>query len=64
MVLYKNDLICVFMNINENLKNSVKPLHNLVPQGVIRPKVNSWEHLLLITSGSMGHLKAKYYVPQ
>ena len=64
MGLYKTYLICVFMNINENLKNRVKPLHNLVHKGVIRPTVNSWEHLLLMTSGSMGHLKAKYIDPQ
>ena len=64
MVLYKNDLICVFMNINKNLKNRVKPLYNLVPQRVIRPTVNFWEHLLLMTGGSMDHLKAKHNVPQ
>ena len=28
MVLYVNNLICIFMNINENLKNEVKTIKN------------------------------------
>ena len=32
MVLYGNDLICIFMNINENLKMMTKQLHNLEPK--------------------------------
>ena len=40
MVLYENDLICIFMNINEYLKRRVKSLVKLVPNGVIRPILN------------------------
>ena len=57
MVLYENYLICIFMNINENLKNKAKPLYKLVSQGVIRPTFNSLEHLLFMSNGSIGPLK-------
>ena len=32
MVLYETNLICIFMNINENLKNEEKSLIKLVPK--------------------------------
>ena len=57
MVLYENYLICIFMNINENLKNTSKPLYKLVSQGVIRPTFNSLEHLLFMSNGLIGPLK-------
>ena len=57
MVLYENYLICIFMNINENLKNKAKPLYKLVSQGVIRPTFKSLEHLLFMSNGSIGPLK-------
>ena len=41
VVLYENNLICIFMNINENVKINRKPLGNLVFKGVIRPKLNT-----------------------
>ena len=48
------------MKINVNFKNeSTKPLHKLEPQGVIGPTLNSWEHSLLISNGSMRQLKVK-----
>ena len=62
MVLYENYLICIFMNIDENLKNKAKPLYKLVSQGVIRPTFNSLEHLLFMSNGSKGHLKGIHYV--
>ena len=40
MVLYENYLICIFVNINENLKRRTKSLIKLVPHGVIRPILN------------------------
>ena len=57
MVLYENYLICIFMNINENLKNKAKPLYKLVSQGVIRLTFKSLEHLLFMSNGSIGPLK-------
>ena len=62
MVLYENYLICIFMNIDENLKNKAKPLYKLVSQDVIRPTFNSLEHLLCMSNGSKGHLKGIHYV--
>ena len=44
-------LICIFMNINDNLKLRTKPLDKLVPQGVIRPTLNAKEHFLLMSNG-------------
>ena len=35
VVIYENDLICIFVNINESLKMRKKPLKELVPHGVI-----------------------------
>ena len=35
VVLYENNLICIFTNINEKLKMRTKPLEKLVPHGVI-----------------------------
>ena len=35
LVLYENYLICIFMNINENLKMRTKPLEKPEPHGVI-----------------------------
>ena len=46
LVLYENYLICIFMNINENLKLRTKPLDGLVPQWVIRPTLNPKEPYL------------------
>ena len=40
LVLYENYLICIFLNIYENLKMRTKPLDKLVLQGVIRPTLN------------------------
>ena len=57
MVLYENYLICIFMNINENLKNKAKPLYKHVSQGVIRPTFNSLGHLLFMSNGSIGPFK-------
>ena len=34
-IVVENYLICIFMNINENLKIRTKPLEKLVPHGVI-----------------------------
>ena len=59
MVLFENYLICIFMKINETLKMRTKPLHKLEPQGVTRPTLNSWEHSLLISNGSMRQPKVK-----
>ena len=59
MVLSENDLICIFMNINENIKMRAKPLDKLVHKGVIRPTLNPWEHFLLVPNGSMRPLKCK-----
>ena len=42
VILNENYLICIFMNINENVKkNEGKPLDKLVPKGVIRPTLNN-----------------------
>ena len=43
VVLYEIDLICIFMNISENLKlkNEGKTLDELVSQEVIRPTLNT-----------------------
>ena len=35
VVLYENYRICIFMNINENLKMKTRPLEKIVPHGVI-----------------------------
>ena len=40
MVLYENDLICIFMNINENLKNEGKTIGLTSTQEVFRPTLN------------------------
>ena len=48
----------------KTLKMRTKPLHKLEPQGVIRHTLNSWEHNLLISNGSMRQLKVKIYILQ
>ena len=44
-VLYKNYLICIFMNINENLKMRENQLGKLVSKGVFRPTLKTWDNL-------------------
>ena len=41
VALYENYLICIFMNINENLKMRENPLDELASQEVIRPTLNT-----------------------
>ena len=43
----------------KTLKMRTKPLHKLEHQGVIRSTLNSWEHSLLISNGSIRQLKVK-----
>ena len=43
----------------KNLKMRTKPLHKLEPQGLIRPRLNSKEHCLLISNDSMRQLKVE-----
>ena len=56
VVLYENYLVCIFMNIYDNLKDREKTLDILESQGVIRPITNTsdifdgckfvqWNHL-------------------
>ena len=45
-------------------KMGAKPLDKLLPQGVIRPTLNPYEHFLLMSNDSMRPLKGKHYVPQ
>ena len=47
LVLYENYPICIFMNINKHLKMRKKTLDKLVPQGIIRPTLNPYEHFMV-----------------
>ena len=54
MVLYGNYLICIFMNINDNLKIRTKLLQKLEPKGLIRPSLNSLEYFFMPNGSKNG----------
>ena len=58
MIHYDNHLICIFMNINENLQMRAKPLDKLVPQGVIRPTLSTGAFLTDAKWLNGGHINA------
>ena len=62
--LYENYLICIFVNINDDLKMKEKFMGKLVSKGVIRPTMNTLDSSLWVQICSTGPLKCKNYCHQ